>query len=67
MSETHEKPWCWPWAHKWTKWAQYDWRGRVFGTRLAPLQTEGAPISERRQRRHCTRCGYEQDMLVRNG
>lgn len=57
---------CFPGFHRWTKWEQYNWTGRVFGYRVAPC-SEGTPISERRQRRHCVDCGKEQDEIVRNG
>ena len=50
---------CWPF-HDWDKWEQYQWRGTKYWGK--PIR-----ISERRERRHCKKCGKEQDRLVRSG
>ena len=53
-------------GHKWTKWELYDWVGVVYPGRIAPESMQGKPVevSEKRQRRHCEKCGYNQDVLV---
>lgn len=60
---------CIPLFHRWTKWEPYDWRGFQYPLRLLSDTSKQEPreISMRRQRRHCEKCGKEQDELVRNG
>lgn len=49
--------------HKWTKWNQYERQKEYWGTFANPRDN---PIRymERRQRRHCLICNYEQDKEV---
>ena len=48
---------CW---HKWSKWEQYIESGETKFT----WQKEYYPFMEKRQKRHCIKCGYEQDEEV---
>lgn len=55
--------------HKWTKWESYVWEGTV--TR-SPIWSKNeraitSEISQKRQKRKCKKCGYEEDRLVREG
>jgi len=52
--------------HKWSKWEQYTWEGTVYHGIIAPKEMRGKPfqVSEKRQRRKCEKCGYEQDREV---
>ena len=54
---------CRSWfRHAWSKWEQYKWQG--VQTTISPEGvpcSEPIPHSERRERRHCTVCGTEQD------
>lgn len=50
---------CW---HKWTKWEQYDEEGMQ---QRHPFAKEMLPYREKRQKRHCIKCGKEQDEIIR--
>lgn len=50
---------CWLF-HKWTKWEQYLWHGFVY----AKPDNQRLEVNERRQKRHCEKCGYEEERLV---
>jgi hypothetical protein len=49
--------------HKWTKWEQYTIECISFGF-FWQKDHPGHRITERRQKRHCEKCGKEQDELV---
>ncbi len=49
---------CW---HKWSKWKTYIVRGTA---QRHPFSKEMLPYSERRQRRECEKCGFEQDREI---
>ena len=49
---------CW---HKWTKWEQYIFNGEIQANCVSTIML---PVTERRQRRRCVKCGKEQDAMV---
>lgn len=57
------------WFHTWTPWERYLWTGKV-GVRIVRVtgvtDSEMRDITEDRQKRHCSVCGYHQDQLVRS-
>jgi hypothetical protein len=44
--------------HRWSKWEQFTWDG------LVKYGGKWHRCTERRQRRHCLRCGYAQSRPV---
>ncbi len=60
-----ERSWC-LFFHRWGKWESYEWAA----TKVAVGNRKLDPpydVTALRQKRTCTRCGLEQDRLVRNG
>jgi hypothetical protein len=51
---------CW---HKWTKWEQYTESGVVTSMLFRKID-KPLEYSEKRQKRHCEKCGKQQDELV---
>jgi hypothetical protein len=49
---------CW---HKWTKWEQYHWSGTAQSGLFSKTMIS---CSEERQKRHCEKCGKEQDKPI---
>ncbi len=49
---------CW---HKWTKWETYIVTGTI---QKHPFSSEMLPYAEKRQKRVCEKCGFEQDREV---
>lgn len=48
--------------HKWSKWEPYTDKGIRIGGLFSPKGP--IPYTERRQKRHCEKCGKEQDEPV---
>jgi hypothetical protein len=46
--------------HKWGKWEQYEWNGvkYLYGTTIT------YPVTQRRQKRVCLKCGKMQDKEI---
>ena len=49
-------------GHDWGPWEIYDWQGEWFNYETG----QRFPIAKERQRRQCKRCGFTQDVAVRD-
>ncbi len=55
------------WGHTWSQWERYVWVGKIGATIFRRGNEQTIPMqdaTEDRQKRHCTKCGYNQDRLV---
>lgn len=52
--------------HKWGKWETYRWSG-VEVPQFGKNAGKKFEVSETRQRRSCSKCGFVQDRLVSDG
>lgn len=53
--------------HKWTKWEIYHYGYKFMAGILAPKESRGKEFDgeDLRQRRHCIKCGKNQDELLK--
>ncbi len=58
--------WCF-FGHDWSKWEKYDHRYKVSPGITSPVELRGKwfDAQDVRQKRHCEKCGRNQDELIR--